>query len=314
MLPLAQTSFRQKPFSMSIASRIELRQLRCFLAVAEELHFGRAAERLHMAQPHLSQRIRRLERMLEVRLFDRNNRSVALTSAGAMLLAEASPILDTVEQAVTATVRASRGELGRLGIGFGFSATYTVLPDLVSRFRKRFPEVQVDLHEMTIDQQIEALSRGEIQVGVIRPPINDPTITTKTILIEPLVLAMPKGHRLEKSRSIRLRDLAGELFVMAPHNRGGFFDSLKAMARDAGFEPRVGQYATGLHTALGLVSVGMGVAIVPKSLQRTPVRHVAYRPLIDAQTVQVALAWRNSDRTLITKSFVDLCRDPVIIE
>lgn len=299
---------------MSTASRIELRQLRCFQAVAEELHFGRAAERLHMAQPHLSQQIRRLERQLEVRLFDRNNRSVALTSAGQMLFTEAGPILDQVETAVSATLRASRGELGRLAIGFGFSATYTVLPDLVSRFRKRYPDVQVDLHEMTIDQQLEAFARGEIQVGVIRPPLNDPSIETRTILVEPLVLAMSKGHRLEAARSIRLQDLAHEVFVMAPHNRGGFFDSLKGMLRAAGFEPKVGQYATGLHTALGLVSVGMGVAIVPKSLQRTPVRNVVYLPLTDARTVEVALAWRKSDRSQITTAFINLCRDPVVIE
>lgn len=267
-----------------------------------------------MAQPPLSQQIRRLERQLEVRLFDRNNRSVALTSAGAMLLTEARPILESVSQAVTATLRANRGELGRLGIGFGFSATYTVLPDLVSRFRKRFPEVLVDLYEMTIDQQLEALARGEIQVGVIRPPLDDDSLVTKTVLIEPLVLAMPKGHELAKAKSIRLRDLAGEAFVMAPHNRVGFFDSIKALARAAGFEPKVGQYATGLHTALGLVSVGMGVAIVPKSLQRTPVRNVVYRPLVGVPPAELALAWRKSDRTQITRAFIELCQQPVRID
>lgn len=298
---------------MSTASRIELRQLRCFVAVAEELHFGRAAERLHMAQPPLSQQIRRLERQLEVRLLDRNNRSVALTSAGATLLAQARPILENVSQAVSDTLRANRGELGRLGIGFGFSATYTVLPDLVNRFRKRFPDVQVDLYEMTIDQQLEAFARGDIQVGVIRPPLNDVSLTTKTVLVEPLVLAIPKGHALASSKSIRLRDLADEVFVMAPRNRAGFFDSIKAMARSAGFEPKVGQHATGLHTALGLVSVGLGIAIVPKSLQRTPVRNVVYRALVDAPTVELALAWRKADRTQITKAFVDLCREPMRI-
>lgn len=266
-----------------------------------------------MAQPPLSQQIRRLERQLEVRLFDRNNRSVALTSAGAMLLAETRPILDSVSHAVTATVRASRGELGCLGIGFGFSATYTILPDLVSRFRKRFPEVQVDLYEMTIDQQLEAFARGEIQVGVIRPPLDDDSIATKTALVEPMVLAMPKGHPLATVKSIRLRDLSDEAFVMAPHNRVGFFDSIKALARDAGFEPKVGQYATGLHTALGLVSVGMGIAIVPKSLQRTPVRNVVYRPLADVPTSELALAWRKSDRTQLTRAFVDFCREPMRI-
>jgi DNA-binding transcriptional LysR family regulator len=299
---------------MSTAPPIELRQLRCFVAVAEELHFGRAAERLHMAQPPLSQQIRRLERELEVRLFDRNNRSVALTSAGTALFAEAKPILESVAQAVTATVRASRGELGKLGIGFGFSATYTVLPQMVSRFRKRFPEVQVDLYEMTIDQQLEAFARGDIQVGVIRPPLDNSSIATKTILVEPLVLAMPKDHPLSKAKSIRLEALADEVFVMAPHNRVGFFDSIKALCRDAGFEPKVGQYATGLHTALGLVSVGMGVAIVPKSLQRTPVRSVVYRPLADAPPAEMALAWRKADRTQITRAFVELCREPLRLD
>lgn len=292
--------------SNRVSRPIELRQLKYFVAVAEELHFGRAAQRLNMAQPPLSQQIRRLESQLQVRLFDRHNRSVRLTSAGTALFAKAGDILRDVSRAVDATLNAARGETGSLGIGFGFSATYTLLPALVSRYRKMYPNVQVDLFEMTISQQIEALAKSEIDVGVLRLPLNVATLATKIVLVESLVLAIPKEHALAQRGTLKVRELAHEQFVMAPPNRVGFFDLIKSICRSAGFEPHIAQHATGLHTALGLVSVGMGIAIVPQSLTQTPVRNVIYKPLVDAPKSQVALAWRADDRSPIVKSFIAL--------
>jgi DNA-binding transcriptional LysR family regulator len=288
---------------------MEIRQLRYFLAVAEELHFSRAAARLHIAQPPLSQQIRRLEEDLEAKLFHRTNRSVRLTAAGEVLLREVQPLLANLDKAKMLARRASRGQTGRLSIAFIHSATYSVLPLAVRAFRETYPDVELSLQEMHITHQLEALSREEIQIGVLRPPVNDAAIVTETLQTEPLLVALPAGHALASKKTLSLKDLAHIPFVMARHNRAGFFEWIKGLCREAGFEPRVSQEATDMHTMVSLVSVGLGVALVPDMIKHTPVTNVVYRRLEENPTTQLAMAWRGDRTSPALKAFVQLTRE-----
>jgi len=288
---------------------MDIRQLRYFVAVAEELHFSRAAARLHIAQPPLSQQIRRLERDLEVQLFHRDNRNVRLTDAGEVLLREARPLLAGLERAKSHTTRVGRGQAGRLSIGFIHSATYSILPTAVRAFRERYPDVELALQEMHITRQLEALSRDEIQLGVLRPPVKDAGIVTETLHTEPLLAAIPADYKLATRSRLSLKDLAQTPFVMAPRGRAGFFDWIKELCRQAGFEPHVSQEATDMHTAVSLVSVGLGVALVPDVIKHTPVTHVVYRNLVEKPMTELAAAWRVDGTSRALESFLQLARE-----
>ena len=202
---------------------MELRHLRYFVTVAEELHFGRAAQRLQIAQPPLSQQIRQLEEELGVQLFHRTKRSVQLTEAGQLFLEEACQILTRAEQAIQIVQRADRGETGRLTLGFVGSATYSVLPVVLKVFRKRFPEVLLSLHEMTTTQQVQALHEDRIHLGFVRPPIHEQELMIESILKEPFVAVLPKFHRLANETQISLRSLANDPFILFPRYLGSGF-------------------------------------------------------------------------------------------
>src|SRR5882762_4712181 len=258
---------------------MELRHLRYFTILAEELHFGRAAERLSIAQPALSQQILRLEDELGVALLERTRRRVRLTEPGAVFLESARATLAQAHQAVRSVQQAGRGETGNLGVGFVTSALYGVFPDVIRVFRQRFKDVHLELHEMPIVQQIESLRSGRIQVSFLRRPLDEQGLTVKTIYKEPWVVALPEAHRLAKARRIALHQLSEDQFILFPRELApSLYDQVISMYLDAGFSPRIALEAQ-MHAVPSLVAAGIGVALVPSSLQNLRRKGVLYKPL-----------------------------------
>jgi DNA-binding transcriptional LysR family regulator len=283
---------------------MEFRHLRSFIAVAEELHFGRAAARVHIVQPALSRQIRALEQELGITLFERDRRRVALTPAGAVFLDEARGLLDHAVRAVEAARRADRGELGSLRIGYVPAMVSTGLPEIVRSFRQRYPGVDVRLQEMSPAMQIEALLGERVDVGFVRGPIHEPALATQTVLEEPLVAALPSGHRLGSHRRLRVAMLADEPFVIQARSSGpGSHDQILAICRSAGFSPRVVQEGSQAEVA-SLVASGAGVAIVPASLRTIRRAGVLYRPLHGQPMTQLDMAWRKDAASPVLRAFL----------
>jgi DNA-binding transcriptional LysR family regulator len=289
---------------------MELRHLRYFVAVAEELHFRRAAERLHVSQPPLSQQIRALEAELGVTLFERNRRRVELTAAGAALLTEARAILAQVDHAVELTQRVARGEAGALAIGFVGSSMYGRLPDVVRAFHAERPAVALRLREFSTGDALEALAGGRIDVGVVRPAQVEPGIEIDVVQREEVVAALPEGHRLAERSAIGLADLGGEAFVLLSRREApGLYGALDAAMSEAGVGPREVQQVSEMRTVLGLVSAGVGVSVVPASVAGGERSGVVFRRLEGrAPTVELALAWRSGDASPPLAAFLELAR------
>jgi DNA-binding transcriptional LysR family regulator len=290
---------------------MELRQLRYFTVLAEELHFGRAARKLALTQPPLSQAIQNLERELGVRLLERTRRSVALTHAGRAFLDEARQTLARADRATDAARSAARGEVGRLAVGFLANTAYTLLPLVLRDFRASFPGVALDLRELTIPQQLEALRRGDIDVGLLRPPVADADLVADTILEEPFVLALPAAHPLGELGRVPAKRLAREPFVLFPRTPGFVFRDLvlEFCLRAGGFSPRVAQEVNQTHAVIGLVSAGIGVALVPASAQKIGLAGVVYRPLREATPLaRVAIARRRADGSPTVAAFLETAR------
>ena len=272
---------------------MELRHLRYFRAVAEELHFGRAAERLHIAQPPLSQQIRQLERELAVTLLVRTTRKVELTPAGETYLKRVVAILDAVDEAGGQAQRIAEGAEGQLAIGCVGSATYSLLPRLVRALREELPGVDVSVRgEMLAPTQITALLTGEIDLALLRPPIEQSGVLVETVRRDRLLAALPEGHPLAVRDELRVNDLRDEEFVAhAGHGRSVMNSVLTAMCADAGFVPRVRHEVEETSTLVTLVSAGLGVAIVPEPTAALDIAGVCYRPLApDALGVDLAAA------------------------
>jgi DNA-binding transcriptional LysR family regulator len=287
---------------------IEFRHLRYFVAVAEELHFGRAAERLHIAQPPLSQQIRQLENELGFQLFHRTKRSVALTEAGTVFLQESRRLLYQLEQAIQTGRQVSRGEQGQLVIGFVSSAAYNVLPPILRSFRAAFPEVKLELHELTTDHQLQWLSDRRLDVGLVRPPIDDPLLQVQTIFQEPLVLALPDRHLFAQEPMISLKAIAAEPFILFPRSLApGLYDQIISLCQRAGFSPTVVQEAIQMQTIISLVAAEIGIAIVPVSLKNLQRTGVIYKPLQEeTPQAEVAIVCRKLDVTPTVQRFLDL--------
>jgi DNA-binding transcriptional LysR family regulator len=289
---------------------MELRQLRYFVAVAEELQFARAAQRLNMAQPPLSQQIRKLETELGAELFDRTKRPIALTEAGRVLLHEARPAVQQAEYAFEATQLAARSHTGRLHLGTIGSATFQALPEILRRFRTVFPDVRVTVTELSSPQQLVALREGRISVGFLRPPVDDETLGAQTVVREPFLLALAATHRGTARESLTLADVRDEPFVMLNRSDApGFFDRIVSMCRNAGFRPKIAQTANQFQTIVALVAAGLGVAIVPASMRRVRIDGVHYRPIADtAVDAEVAVVWRAADVSREVTKLVDVAR------
>lgn len=289
---------------------MELRHLRYFVAVAEDLHFGRAAEKLHMAQPPLSQQIRRLEEELEVRLFDRTRRKVRLTHAGQAFLEEARQTLVQADQAVRTARQADQGEVGQLAVGFVPTAIYRALPPALRAFRKRFPQVELTLRELGATEQFRMLRDGRLHAGFVRSAIDDSDLRQETIFPEPLIIALPAAHLFARRRKIALRSLAKDSFVIFPRALGaGFYDQIVSLCHRAGFSPRVVQEANEMQTIVSLVAAEIGVAIVPASIRSVRMPGVAYVD-IEKPVARTAMtvAWRLNDASPVLQAFLQVVR------
>ena len=291
---------------------LELRQLRHFVTVAEELHFGRAAERLHMTQPPLSQSIAGLEALLGAPLFLRNRRQVSLTPAGSALLPEARRLLEDAGALPELVRRVAGGEAGRLVLAFVSTADYSVLPGILQRYRAAFPQVQLVLREMTSDVQAEELLQGRIDAGFLIPPLPgrlEDTVAYRKVLEEPLILCAPAGlDALRGDGPVRLRDLPPLPLVIFPRALApGLHDAILGVFRAAGLTPVIGQEAIQMQTIVSLVSGGMGLALVPQSVSNLMRAGVEYRALADPTTLaETGLAWRRDSDSPVLRGFLDL--------
>ena len=285
---------------------MELRQLRYFVAVAEELHFRRAAERLHISQPPLSQQIRALEDELGFALLERTRRRVQLTPAGEAFLRDARAILGELEGAVATARRIDAGQTGRLRIGFVGSALLSIVPGTVERFRSSRPGVAIELRERSTVDQLRAVSAGVIDVGLVRPPIEDEAgLRAETVLRERTIAALPAGHALASSNRVSMRRLAAEPLVLFPRAQApGFHDLLIGALAGTGAGPHVIQYAPEMLTIIGLVAAGTGVSLVPASVSRLALDGVAYRPVTAAPRSELAAITRADDDSALVRAFV----------
>lgn len=301
---------------------MEVRHLRYFQVVARELHFGRAAAQLGMAQPPLSQQIRRLEELLGVMLLHRTSRRVTLTDAGAVLLEACDRVLQAMDGALDATRRAAEGETGRIAVAFASSVMFQTLPSLLRAFGNRYPEVVLELRELPTGLQLAALQAGELDVGFVREPPVTPGVELETVMREPLVVAMARAHPLVAALADRLADrladgmadglapdggpgddpgdgidpgelgrLADEPFVLFPRELApGLHAQVMALCAGAGFEPRVIQESRELYTTVSLVEAGVGVTLVPASIRKMGWTGVRYLPVRGVDT-RIDMAW-----------------------
>lgn len=291
---------------------MELRHLRYFRAVAEELHFGRAAQRLHIAQPPLSQQIRQLERELGVELLIRSTRHVALTPAGQAFHARAIAILDAVDDAADLARRVADGTTGRLTIGCVGSATYSVLPRLVRALGELLPDVDVRVRgEMLAPAQLAALAAGEIDLALLRPPVIDPGLCTEIIRRDSLLVALPEGHRLSKRKALAIGDLREEgLVAHAGGGRSVMALLLATLCADAGFTPRVRHEVEETSTLVTLVAAGLGAAIVPAPTSALDIAGVVYRPLQPRSLgVELVAAWPASPHDQLVRRVIEALRE-----
>nr|WP_298721680.1 LysR family transcriptional regulator [uncultured Steroidobacter sp.] len=296
---------------------MELRHLRYFVAVAEEKHMTRAAERLGIQQPPLSMQIRALEQELDAQLFRRQPRGVELTDAGAAFLDRARAILDQVDRAVATTRRTARGEEGRVVVGFTSSAPFhPFVPRVLRAFREAAPLVSLVLEESGSSELVQGLHNEQIDAAFIRSPVADVVgLTVRPLLEEKMLVALPTGHifarRSSFSRSVLLplSELAKETFVLYKRPGGpGLYDTIIAACKSAGFSPRVGQEAPRIISTLNLVASGIGVSIVPASLQRLQMDGIVYRKLEDMPqlTAPLILACRRGENAAAVQRFLDL--------
>ena len=284
---------------------MELHQLRCFVMVAEELHFGRAAKRLFMTQPPLSRQIQLLERSMGVQLFERGNRQVRLTVAGQHFYRDARRLLAFSEQASQSAKRLAEGEAGQVSLGFTAVSGYVMIPELLKHATLALPDVRVELHEMVSSAQIEALAANMIDVGFVRQAVARTQLDYRLLLREPLLAALPSDHPLAARPGIALADLEHQPFIMYSPDEGRYFyDCIAGLFAIAGVVPRYLHYLGQTHSILGLVRAGVGIAIVPAAAGDLHLGHLALRPLVDVQAfAEIYLAWRKDNDNPVLPAF-----------
>ena len=285
---------------------MELRQLRYFIAVAEELHFRRAAARLHISQPPLSQQIARLEEELGATLLNRTRRRVELTAAGEAFLRDARTMLGELDVAVATVRRIDTGQAGLLRVNFVGSALLSIVPGIVQRFRRARPGVELELRERSTLEQLRALTAGVVDVGLVRPPIDtDEGLRAEVVMRERTVAAIPTGHPLAKLSRVPLRRMAAEPLVLFPREQApGFHDLLTGRLAATGSSPHVVQYAPEMLTIIGLVAAGIGVSPVPASLRHLALDGVTYRPLAGAPDTELLAVTRAGDQSPLVSAFL----------
>ncbi|MFF9321937.1 LysR substrate-binding domain-containing protein [Streptomyces sp. NPDC014735] len=287
---------------------MELRHLRYFVAVAETRHFGKAAEQLHMAQPPLSQAIRRLEAELGVELLRRTTRQVSLTGAGEVFRTDAERILKAVDEAVARVGRFASGAEGVLRIGLTGSASYRQLPALARLVKREMPQVILEVHtEMLTPAQEAGLIERRLDIGVLRPPVRQEGITHRSLAAETLVVAVPERHPLAETDTVRVEQLRHEDFVMYGATLGSVVDD--AVVRSclaAGFYPHRAYEVTETSAALALVAAGLGIAVLPDSIRSAPREGVLCRDIEDALSIPLSLAWREDDESPLLRNLLEV--------
>jgi DNA-binding transcriptional LysR family regulator len=296
----------------SSSAELELRHLRYFLVTAEELNFGRAAERLNIAQPGLSQQIKSLERIVGTALFDRTRRAVQLTLAGELFAAEARATLAHAERALGVAQTAGRGEVGSIAIGYLGSAAYTgMLTKVLSTFQKNYPKVELQLHAMEMSLQLEHLSLGKLDIGFIRPPVPLPIgVATMPILQETLCLALPDSHPLASHETVPLSGMSDDIFITPFHAPNvSFHKHTTTACQAAGFLAKLGPQGKDFMTIVGMVSIGVGVAIVPQSVSCIQLPGVRYKAIAGPPIrAELAVAFRRSEPSAAARAFVQHAR------
>lgn len=279
---------------------MELRNIRTFVEAARTLHFGEAAQQVHITQPALSRQIQKLEAELGVQLFDRKGHGVVLTHAGRAFLEEAVKILERVDRAVERTQRVGRGMAGIVRIGFVASLTFSLIPELIRQLKKKAPDIRLELQELGTAQQLAAIYGDTLDVGLVRPPIDrEEGIRSRHVLSERIVAVLHSKHPLTEKQELEVFDLSAEPFVMYPRDMGpGLFDRIISICHRAGFSPKVVQEAGLVPTVVGLVSGGIGVALVPETVKYFGAASVEFRPLRDSEAVTELIAvWRKDRMT-----------------
>lgn len=286
---------------------LPLPQLQAFVVLAEELHFGHAAARLGIAQPPLSQQIRRLEDRVGHALFTRGPGHVSLTPAGEELLPAARSVLTTLADALASARAVGEGRAGTLRIGFAASLALTVLPTLLRRFRQQVPDVRLHIQEMTTAPQLAALEDRSLDVGLLREPGGDTSaLRFRTVLTEPFIAILPAGHPLAEHEHIDVAHLAGSPFVLLPRHVGPrFHDQIVGLCIDAGFTPGIAQYAVEWQTVCALVEAGLGVSIAPASVARIRLEGIVFRRLAsDGPRTRVAIGWHREHHSPLIDPFL----------
>jgi|HubBroStandDraft_6_1064221.scaffolds.fasta_scaffold82303_1 DNA-binding transcriptional LysR family regulator len=286
----------------------DLKQIRCFVCVGEELHFGRAARRMHMSQPPLSRQIRLLEHELKIELFHRTSRSVKLTPAGAVFLQEARRMLALAENAAYQAQRISRGESGLLRLGFTAGSSYSFLPKLLAQLDLSLADVDVELREMVTLQQLDALRGSVIDIGLLRSFAQQENVQTVCVAREQMMLALPVGHRLGRGRAPSLIDLKDEPFItFDPLDGGYFYELIDRQFRNVGVSARYVHKVSQIHSILALVSAGQGISLVPESARALHFSGTVIRKVrMSSIHAELFLAWRTDNANPVLPQFQKL--------
>lgn len=302
---------RGPSFRGGYMKRVELRQLECFITLAEELNFARAATRLAMTQPPLTRQIRRLEETIGASLFARTTRRVELTPAGRAYLPEARAALEQIRYGIEVAQKGARGEVGELIIAIEASSIFDPFLKSIRIFRERYPLINLIVRSIDTDDQADALREGKIEVGFIVPPIRDTSIAVEHLMSMALIAVLPANHRLAAQDSVDLMELANEPFVLSPAgHKCGLLDKVVTACRTAGFTPRVAQEAGEMQLMLAFVAEGIGVSILPECVSRLGKPGVACRPLTGCKsTLELAIAWRKGMTSSLFETFAGVVRE-----
>lgn len=287
---------------------MDIRALACFIAVAEDLHFRRAAERLNITQPALSQRIRALEEEIGTALLERDRRHVLLTAAGTAFLEPARVAVASAARATAEAHRAVRGEVGRLRLGFTVIAFYGLLPEAVRVYRSRFADVVIELAEMNSPALESALTAGELDLGILHPPVERRKLSLRPLPSQRLVLALPEDHRLAAKQTIRITDIGQEPFLIAPRNIGpNIYDRVIALFGEQGLSPNIVQHVTPMTSLVGLVAAGAGLGLVTEGIATAIRPGVTFRPVDPAPPeLPMAASWLGPAPSAAAERFLDI--------
>ena len=293
-----------------MSQEIEIRHLRYFLAVAESLHFSKAAERLGIAQPPLSQQIRRLEQMIGHRLFDRTTRGVKLTLAGQLLADRARSTLEKIDDDLEQVRRLGRGEEGTLTVGFSGSVMFTGLPAAIENYRRRYPKVELRLRELATQAQIPALLDGTLDLAFMRDGDATDGIQIVTVLREPYVAVLPGRHALARKRALHVADLRREPFVLFARRLGPLaFDRTLACCERSGFRPNIVQEAPQWPTLVSLVAAGLGISLAPACVANVQIPGAVYRDVHSPARTTIDLGVKLGADRVLSRNFAQIARE-----